>query len=124
MIEQAVSNLVYNALRYNRPGGHVAVVLEQTGERFQLRVIDDGPGVPAEQLGRLVERGFRTDAARSRAPGGQGLGLSIAQEVARQHRFAFELQSPPEGGLTVALDGACGPPVPAGAAPVQPTGIV
>jgi signal transduction histidine kinase len=73
--------------------------------------------VPAEQLGRLAERGFRTDAARSRAPGGQGLGLSIAREVARRHHFTFDLQSPPEGGLTVVLEGACAPAAPPAAPP-------
>ena len=53
LIEQAVSNVVHNAVRYNNPGGHVAVVLEPAHDRFRLRVFDDGPGVPDEALARL-----------------------------------------------------------------------
>ncbi|MET0556864.1 MAG: HAMP domain-containing sensor histidine kinase [Vicinamibacteria bacterium] len=110
LIEQAVSNAVHNAVRYNRPGGHVAVVLEPAdGERFRLRVFDDGPGVPDEQLARLTERRYRADDARTRAPGGQGLGLSIAREVALRHRFALDLRRSEAGGLEVELSGPTTP---------------
>ncbi|WP_245913706.1 ATP-binding protein [Nannocystis exedens] len=68
LLEQAVGNVVYNAIRHNRAGGHVAVLLEGlAGDRFRLRVVDDGPGVPADELARLVERGFRSDAAQAGA---------------------------------------------------------
>jgi signal transduction histidine kinase len=84
LVEQAIGNLVDNAVRYNRPGGHVAVVLDRveagTG-RFRLTVEDDGPGVTAEELPRLATRRFRGDAARSRRPDGQGIGLAIAAET-------------------------------------------
>lgn len=105
LIEQAVSNVVHNAVRYNRAGGHVAVVLEPDGARFRLRVLDDGPGVADEQLARLTERRYRADDARTRAPGGQGLGLSIAREVARRHGFALELRRREAGGLEVEFSG-------------------
>jgi signal transduction histidine kinase len=106
LIEQAVSNVVHNAVRYNHAGGHVAVVLEPAeGARFRLRVLDDGPGVPDEQLARLTERRYRADDARTRAPGGQGLGLSIAREVALRHGFALELRRRDAGGLEVELSG-------------------
>jgi signal transduction histidine kinase len=50
LLEQAASNLVHNAIHYNRAGGHVAVILESldNGRRFSLRVIDDGPGIPTD----------------------------------------------------------------------------
>jgi signal transduction histidine kinase len=110
LIEQAVSNVVHNAVRYNRAGGHVAVVLEPAdGARFRLRVLDDGPGVPEEQLARLTERRYRADDARTRAPGGQGLGLSIAREVALRHGFALDLRGREAGGLEVELSGPLAP---------------
>lgn len=111
LLEQAVSNLVYNAIRYNRAGGHVAVVLEPVGEaRFALRVTDDGPGIPEEELGRLVERGYRGDGARSRAQSGAGLGLHIARQVASVHGFELRIGHSEPGGLEVVLTGALEPP--------------
>lgn len=108
LLEQAVSNVVYNAIRHNRAGGHVAVLLERVGgDRFRLRVVDDGPGVPAAELARLVERGFRSDAARSRAPDGQGLGLHIAARVAALHDIELVFSTPASGGLQVDFTGAC-----------------
>ncbi|MBP9202659.1 MAG: HAMP domain-containing histidine kinase [Kofleriaceae bacterium] len=111
MIEQAVSNLVYNAIRYNRRGGHVAVVVDRlAGDRFVVRVLDDGPGIAEAELGRLVERGFRGDAARGRSTGGHGLGLHITHTVARLHGFALAFDNRAEGGLEVTLMGPALPP--------------
>lgn len=108
LLEQAVSNVVYNAIRHNRPGGHVAVLLEHVaGDRFRLRVVDDGPGVPPAELARLAERGFRSDAARTRAPDGQGLGLHIAARVAALHGIELAFTTPAGGGLQVDFTGAC-----------------
>lgn len=105
LVEQAVSNLIHNAVRYVQPGGHVAVVLEERGARFSLRVLDDGPGVPEELRAKVFERTFRADDARSRQPDGLGLGLSIALDVARRHGFQLELRAPPEGGTELELSG-------------------
>jgi signal transduction histidine kinase len=107
MLEQAVSNVVYNAIRHNRAGGHVAVLLERCGRReWRLRVIDDGPGIPEAQLSRLVERGFRGDEARSRSPEGQGLGLHITYRVARLHQLKLVFGPSEYGGLQVDMEGA------------------
>jgi two-component system sensor histidine kinase BaeS len=106
MLEQAVSNVLYNAIRHNRTGGHVALILEpQAEERFRVRVIDDGPGIPAEQLERVARRGERGDAARTRAPDGQGLGLDIAHRVARLHGHDLRFAESEYGGLQVDLEG-------------------
>jgi signal transduction histidine kinase len=113
LIEQAVSNLIHNAVRYNQPGGHVAVVLEPAASadgsgdngRFRLRVFDDGPGVPEELYGRLAEPHYRADDARTRSPGGQGLGLSIARQVADRHGFTMDIRRSEAGGLEVELAG-------------------
>jgi two-component system, OmpR family, sensor histidine kinase BaeS len=110
LLEQAVSNVVYNGIRHNRASGHVAVILERAAEdSFCLRVIDDGPGIVPEDLARLVERGFRSNEARTRAPDGQGLGLHIAYRVAELHGFSLLLQPSEYGGLQVELAGGLTP---------------
>jgi len=105
LIEQALSNLVHNAVRYNREGGHVAILLDSSNGRFELRVSDDGPGVSEELLRRLPERSFRSSEARSRAPDGLGLGLAIARDVAERHGFELEFHRREEGGLEATLRG-------------------
>ncbi|MGC4095241.1 MAG: HAMP domain-containing sensor histidine kinase [Polyangiaceae bacterium] len=110
LLEQAVSNLVYNAIRHNRRGGHVAVILEASddGREFLLRVIDDGPGVAPTELSRLGERGFRSSDARQRSPEGQGLGLDIARQVAELHGFSLVFSKSEFDGLQVDLRGKLG----------------
>ena len=67
---------------------------------------DDGPGLPGEVMAKVSERGERGDAARTRHPHGQGLGLSIARRVAEAHGWTFELRPGVEGGLELELRGA------------------
>jgi len=106
LIEQAINNLVHNAIQYNHPGGHVALVLDAEGDRFEVKVSDDGIGVPEADLGRLGESRFRSEEARSRRPGGTGLGLSIARDVARRHDFTLRLGNRSEGGFEAILAGS------------------
>lgn len=107
LVEQAVSNLVQNGIRYNREGGHVAVVLDvDAGGEFSIRVSDDGPGIPAHELARVAERRFRGGEARARNPTGLGLGLHIVRDVAERHGWQLSFESPSEGGLTVTIRGA------------------
>jgi signal transduction histidine kinase len=107
LIEQAVSNLVHNAVRYNRSGGHVAILLEEMEPAgFRLRVVDDGPGVPDDELRGLTERHRRGNDARQRHPGGLGLGLDIAYRVAERHHFEMTIERSDEGGLLVTIRGA------------------
>lgn len=104
LLEQAVSNLVHNAVRYGESGGHVALLLDPgAGGAWRLRVVDDGPGIDDELIERLMQRSVRGDEARSRHPEGQGLGLHIALEVARRHGFALELRRSEYGGLEAEL---------------------
>lgn len=107
LLEQAVSNLVYNAIRHHRSDGHVALILDSqdAGAGFRVRVVDDGPGIPADELARIAERGFRGNAARTRAPEGQGLGLDIVHRVAALHGYSLRLQASEFGGLQVDLGG-------------------
>jgi signal transduction histidine kinase len=111
LLEQAVGNVVGNAVRYNRPGGHVAVILaDASPTEFSLRVVDDGPGVPDEQLARLTERAFRTDDARRRHPEGTGLGLDIVRRVSQFHRLKLAFRRSEHGGLEVEFRGVRGIP--------------
>jgi len=106
LLEQALSNVVHNAIRYNREGGHVAVLLEdEAAGRFRLRVLDDGPGMTAADLGRLSQRRARGEQARSRHPEGFGLGLDIARRVADTHGWTMTLGASEYGGLEVVFVG-------------------
>lgn len=105
LAEQAIGNLVDNAVRYNRPGGHVAVVLDHTSSGFMLRVRDDGVGVDAAELPGLVTRRFRGGAARSRRPDGQGLGLAITAEAATAFGWQLTFSANDPGGLVAELGG-------------------
>lgn len=110
LLEQAVSNVIYNAVRYNARGGHVAVVLEQgPGTAFRLRVLDDGPGIAEHELPHILERHVRGDAARTRGPGGHGLGLDIASRVVAMHGWRLVLDRSEYGGLQVDFLGEASP---------------
>jgi signal transduction histidine kinase len=111
LVEQAISNLVQNAVVHNSAGGHVAAVLEmEDAQRFRISIKDDGPGIPPEEMARVLDRGARGDAARTRHPHGSGLGLSITARVAAAHAWTFDLHPGPDGGLEVELVGAVAPP--------------
>lgn len=103
LFEQALSNLVDNAIRYGRRGGHVAIVLDSG---FVLRVVDDGPGVSGEDLARLTARRFRSAEARTRRQDGQGLGLAIAVEALERLGYSLIFTRPPEGGLAAEIRGS------------------
>jgi two-component system sensor histidine kinase BaeS len=109
LLEQAVSNITYNAIRYNRPGGNVAVILELVPPgRFCIRVVDDGPGIASAELSKMAARGVRGNDARTRAPEGQGLGLHIAYRAAELHGFQLTLAPSEYGGLEARLEGSLG----------------
>ncbi len=103
LLEQALGNVVQNAVRYNRADGHVAVVLDGDQGAWTLRVIDDGPGIAETDRSRVVEPSFRGSEARTRHPHGMGLGLHIASDVAKRHGLRLALSDTEGGGLTVEL---------------------
>ncbi len=105
LLEQAVSNVVHNAVRYNEDGGHVSVLLESDGDRFVLRVLDDGPGVPPESLPMLAERRFRSTEARTRRKDGRGIGLAIAKDVAERHGLTLTFANLDPHGLEARFEG-------------------
>jgi len=80
-LEQVLSNLVDNAVKYSREGAEVTVAAEPDGAMLRIAVSDDGPGIEARHLSRLFERFYRVDAGRSREQGGTGLGLAIVKHL-------------------------------------------
>lgn len=108
LVEQAVSNLLDNAVRYNRAGGQVTVQLDRTVDgRFSLRVADDGPGAPDEVIARLnANRRFRGDEGKSGRPGELGLGLAIVREVGDRFRIHWAFRKNSKGWFEAELTGA------------------
>jgi len=94
-LRRCLSNLVDNALRY---GGRAVIRAEETAAGITLRVLDEGPGIPEEQLEQAFEPFARGEASRSRETGGTGLGLGIARNIARAHGGDLVLRNRPSGG--------------------------
>lgn len=99
-VEQVLRNLISNALKYIPAKGTVAVRWETDGAELVLRVIDDGPGIPAEHLDRLFERFYRVDRGRTRDAGGTGLGLAIVKHIVQSHGGEVEAKSG-QGGCEI-----------------------
>lgn len=97
---QVVLNLLSNAIRYNRPEGHVYVRGKSQNGQVVLEVEDTGIGILSEDLPRIFERFYRVDKARSRETGGTGLGLSIVRHIVEAHRGKVEVESEYRQGST------------------------
>jgi len=91
-------NLLDNAVRYTHEGGRVTITAAVEGEELVVRVEDDGPGIPPEDLPYIFDRFYRVDRARSRATGGTGLGLAIVRQAVRRHGGTVAVESTPGKG--------------------------
>ncbi|MBQ1705082.1 MAG: ATP-binding protein [Clostridia bacterium] len=98
ILGEVIYNLCDNAIKYNRPGGSVAVDVQETDGQTVLSVKDTGIGIPEEELGRVFERFYRVDKSHSKEVGGTGLGLSIVKHGAAYHNAAVEVESTPGEG--------------------------
>ena len=99
-LRRCLTNIVDNAIRY---GGRAIIRADEVAERIAIRVLDEGPGIPDEQIEKAFEPFFRGEASRSRETGGTGLGLGIARNIARAHGGELSLRNRPEGGLEATL---------------------
>jgi two-component system phosphate regulon sensor histidine kinase PhoR len=100
---QLFQNLVHNAIKYGREGGHVWIQLDMTTEgdaQLYASVKDDGEGIPATAVPRLTERFYRVDVKRSRERGGTGLGLAIVKHIVSRHQGRLTIESRPGEGST------------------------
>ena len=110
LLNRLLTNLVQNAVRYNRPGGTVQVNLTATGT---LTVRNTGPEVPAERIAELFQP-FRRLQPRTRTDdGGAGLGLSIVASISQAHQATVTAQPNPDGGLELTVRFPISPPQPA-----------
>jgi len=92
-IIQALINLLNNAVTYSGPGSSVNASAFKEGKQLVIEVKDQGIGIPAEHIGRIFERFYRIDRARSREAGGTGLGLAIVRHIALFHKGSAEVES-------------------------------
>lgn len=100
LLEQAVHNLIHNAVKYTNPDTTIHVRGRTQEDGVWIEVQDQGPGIPKAAQERLFERFYRVDKARSRAIGGTGLGLSISKHIAMIHHGTIGISSEPGQGAT------------------------
>ena len=107
-LHQVFANLVDNAARFTSPGGEVVLTARAGDHEVVCEVLDDGPGIPPEDVERVFERFYRTDEARTTDEGGSGLGLAIAQWVVDLHggRISAEARAPRGCRMVVRLPGS------------------
>lgn len=103
LIENAIINLIDNAVKYNPDGTDITVLAEIIENKLHLSVADNGQGIPQTDQPRIFERFYRVDKARSREMGGTGLGLSIVKHIALSHRGNVSLESTEGIGSTFTL---------------------
>ncbi|MEW6386643.1 MAG: ATP-binding protein [Thermodesulfobacteriota bacterium] len=103
LLEQAVVNLVDNAIKYSEENREVRVEAERAGPEVIIRVRDQGSGIKPEHLPRLFERFYRVDPGRSRQSGGTGLGLAIVKHIAQAHGGKVTVASTPGEGSIFSL---------------------
>jgi two-component system phosphate regulon sensor histidine kinase PhoR len=100
-LPQVFFNLTENAIKYGRTQGRVILdAREAAGQKAEVSVSDDGPGIPREAIGRIFERFYRVDRARSRESGGTGLGLAIVKHIVQAHGGEAWVKSEPGKGAS------------------------
>jgi len=103
LLEQAVTNLLDNAIKYSPSGSTVSVMAELADGDVAIHVADNGPGIEAEHIPRLFERFYRVDKARSRKQGGTGLGLAIVKHIVQAHGGRTGVKSAPGQGSVFSI---------------------
>ena len=114
LLEQAVVNLLDNAIKYSSPGSPVRVTAVTDADEVVIRVEDKGCGIESKHLSRLFERFYRVDKARSRELGGTGLGLAIVKHIVAAHHGTVRVQSTVGKGSVFSIH------LPAGSSSNQP----
>jgi signal transduction histidine kinase len=99
-VEQVLTNLVSNAVKFSREGGKIVVKVEDEGDDLLVQVRDGGIGIPAEAIPRVFERFYRVSGSMTPSPGGTGLGLYIAKQIVEGHGGRIWAESEPGRGST------------------------
>jgi signal transduction histidine kinase len=100
LIRRAVRNLIENGVKY---GAKARVAVRERGDQLAIEVADDGPGIPQDEMERVMEPFYRIERSRSRETGGTGLGLTLARAAAIAHGGRLELENGTEGGLVARM---------------------
>jgi len=102
-LRQVLTNLIGNVAQHTAAGtaAEIAVGPGEDPEQVVLEVRDHGPGIPADQAGRVFERFYRADSSRNRSSGGSGLGMAIVAAIVAAHRGTVSVHETAGGGLTV-----------------------
>ncbi len=100
-INQVLNNILSNAIKYSYENTTIEINIDELEDNFIVNIKDNGIGIPKEDLGRIFERFYRVDKARSRAMGGNGLGLSIAKEIMQEHNGDIKAYSKIGEGTTM-----------------------
>ena len=103
VFSEVISNLLDNAIRYNKKGGWVKVESKGLGEKIEISVSDNGIGIPKDSIERVFERFYRVDKSRSKATGGTGLGLAIVKHIVDLHDARITLDSKLNVGTTMTV---------------------
>ncbi len=99
-INQVLTNLIQNGIKYNKENGEVTVSTVDSGEYYTILVSDTGEGIEKKQLERIFERFYRVDKSRARKKGGTGLGLSIVKHILEGHNSNVTVESTIDEGTT------------------------
>jgi len=99
-LKRCLWNLLDNAVKY---GKKARVAVDDNDERLEIRIQDEGPGIPPSEIGKVFEPFYRVESSRNRETGGTGLGLSIARGIAEDHGGALTLRNLGQGGLEAVL---------------------
>ena len=102
-IQQAIGNLLENALTHTPSGGSVSLTIHKNLDQAEICVSDTGTGIPPDALPRIFERLYRADASRNRSTGGSGLGLAIVKTIVELHHGTVEASNSPETGAVFTL---------------------
>jgi signal transduction histidine kinase len=99
-LKRAVRNLLDNAVKYGKSG---TIEVRHLSNAIEINVDDEGPGVPQQELTRVLEPFYRLEQSRSHETGGVGLGLAIAQAIVQSHGGSLRLTNRPTGGLRATI---------------------
>ena len=109
LLRELLTNLVHNAIVYTPPQGRVTVIVGTRQRRASLQVVDNGPGIPAAERARVLERFYRMPGATEQ---GSGLGLAIVQEICARHGIELALADAPDGSGGLCVDLTWPAPIP------------
>ena len=103
ILDEMISNLLDNAIKYNKDGGMVMVNIKSNEQFTTITIQDTGIGIPKEHLGRVFERFYRVDKSHSKQIGGTGLGLSIVKHAAIFHNASYTIESTVSVGTSILI---------------------